>query len=274
MIETWRPTAPVFDRRVTIMELWRDQVALQKLVPDCAFARPISIDEARSRGVFSRRVIIERNWIMALRQPFPSSPSRPPKFSIHLTDEDGRLCVFCFCELYPAKRMIELVADGDADEMRWSGSNEVYLPNGVRIAGDSFAVLEKIVEHEYTRDEAAWVTPEPYATMWRTFGRKGAVVDDDGNELKPIAIATTGRRSRRERKPRERVERVKREASPRRERVDGQTTIADIAQEVGMLPRDARAILRKANEPKPASGLWAWGEADAERIRKLLTSSS
>ena len=46
-------------------------------------------------------------------------------------------------------------------------------------------------------------------------------------------------------------------------------TVATIAESLNILPREARARLRKASVPKPDSG-WMWSEAEAEEIKELI----
>lgn len=61
---------------------------------------------------------------------------------------------------------------------------------------------------------------------------------------------------------------AKKDVSPRVSR-DGLITIADLAKEFDMIPREARAILRHHKFPKPAQG-WAFTTADCEAVRALL----
>lgn len=47
-------------------------------------------------------------------------------------------------------------------------------------------------------------------------------------------------------------------------------SIADIAREYGMDPREARKRMREAGIPKPAHGAWSWTAKEAEAIRLKL----
>jgi hypothetical protein len=71
------------------------------------------------------------------------------------------------------------------------------------------------------------------------------------------------------------TKRVKRAAaSERRSRrsAPGTITVQSIAEELKMLPRDARAALRAAKEPKPEIG-WAGDETWAAHIREVLSKA-
>jgi len=54
-------------------------------------------------------------------------------------------------------------------------------------------------------------------------------------------------------------------------KVRGEVTVAGIAKEYGLIPREARALLRAAKLPKPKGG-WAYDAKDAalEKVREVL----
>jgi hypothetical protein len=79
------------------------------------------------------------------------------------------------------------------------------------------------------------------------------------------------------RKPKgERVARVgsdkpAREKKEKKPKVDktGLVTISQIAEELKVIPREARGVLRSNAVPKPDAG-WAWPPAEADAIRKMV----
>jgi hypothetical protein len=71
----------------------------------------------------------------------------------------------------------------------------------------------------------------------------------------------------------ERLKGLKKERQPKRPARDGLISVGDIAKKAGLLPREARAILRSAKEPKPACG-WAFDTTTAGRIEGLLRAGA
>lgn len=68
----------------------------------------------------------------------------------------------------------------------------------------------------------------------------------------------------------ERAEKTPKASSkPKRE---GLVSVAAIAAELDVSPKEARASLRRANESKPEAG-WAFSGADVERIKRVITDN-
>lgn len=72
------------------------------------------------------------------------------------------------------------------------------------------------------------------------------------------------RAARPERTPRERTPRT-----PRTPRAEGLVTLAELCEQIGMDPKDARGLLRRGPFTKGSSG-WAWSEGEAREVGKWL----
>lgn len=185
---------------------------------------------------------------MALEKPFPSNPHRPAKHVIWFSRRNNLLQINGFCTLYAAKKFVEAVI-GD-EEYKWRDTNEfITVDSGMIVKSDT---LEDIIEHEYSPQETAWALPEPYASeahFLATGERYSAKPPPKDFEVVPIP--------------------QRRSSTPRPSR-DGLTTLATICADIKLDPREARAILRKSNTPKPATG-WSGDDAWAKSIKQLLT---
>lgn len=181
--------------------------------------------------------------------PFPSSPTRPPKFGIYAWNPEGLFCYETFYAEYAAKRFIEALV---GDDYRWLNHQTILGANGVKVStttstvvsrkDDESSDLEDIIEYEMNAEEEEWEPPVPYLQRWMSFASR----------MPSYAVPST--RPIKTERPR---------------RVEGAITIGAIAEELGLAPSKARAILRSAQVEKPAAG-WEWSADDAEKIKKLL----
>lgn len=202
-----------------------------------------------------------------MEQPYPSSPSVPPKYCLYMRyphdapEGEARLLIVNFYGTYAAKKTLEAVI-GD-DEYKWKMSNKstmlrgnpdtIITSRGVKIREPS--ALDEIIEYEYTREEEAWEVPPEKLRTIRSFLRPypdEAIPSENGkHEEEPL------RRDRAERTPR-----------PSRE---GLVNISEICERLRLEPRNARAILRKAQIAKPEQG-WAWPADEAAKIEAEIKS--
>lgn len=187
-----------------------------------------------------------------LEEPFGSPPGRPGKYVLYLqrdSDPDGHsMACYIFAAKYAAKKFIEALA-GEGYE--WVGDTIIRTETRTTVRCDK---LKAILDHEYTLAEMGWDLPDPH----RGYARRYHLVGD-------LAIEEA-------KNPEMRAERAAKTRTPRASR-DGMTSIGDLAEELGIPPRDARGVLRKAKMPKPAQG-WAWPASEVEAIREMLRKAS
>lgn len=189
-----------------------------------------------------------------LEEPWSSAPKRPARYALYCFNEDkNRRYIETAYALYAIKKIFEAVVDGE--EYKWLKTTEICLAeSGIRIRSDK---LEEIIEYEYTEAEEAWEPGVPYTTYI--------------NQLKHgERIADTLEQAERNERGELKVTSKKASTKPRASR-DGLVTVQAIAEELGVLPRDARGVLRAKKLQKPAAG-WAWSEKEAEDIKKMLQS--
>jgi len=193
-----------------------------------------------------------RRKISTLPDPHPSPPARCGKYVLYINKGEDKAWAIIWMEAYAAKKFVEACL-GD-HPYKLESANFLKAANGVTIRTDprdkdgKAYTIRGILAHRYTKLEQEWELTQPSA--------RTAYIICHG---KP---------------PNEPKLKVVREPKPKRERVprasrEGLTTIQDLAAELDMKPRDARAKLRKAKIPKPDAG-WAWADDDLEDIKTIL----
>lgn len=190
------------------------------------------------------RFHMERLHIMAnqLREPFPSNPSRPPRFVIR-AHRDSALSVQTFYAEYAAQAWLKLLSP--SLDFKWLSSTKAHIPDiDVTISSPH---LEELVEYEPTPRELDWEIPQPYPRF---------AAQIRGEEYKPpvnkLAEALSQAQSRPAPAPR----------APRS--TPGQYTPADVAASLNIPASAVRRALRKLNMPRP----YQW--ADLETITKQV----
>lgn len=196
-----------------------------------------------------------------LEEAFPASPSRNPRYGFYCHNQNGAFTYQNFCGIYAAKRFIETITEGTP--FKWLNCGTILAENGVRISTTTnpnpeitdhkYFGLEEVIEHEYSPEEEAWQVPEPYASSWPRFPRRGAPRERSDDDDTP---------ARKTREPKaERPARPQRDAS--------NVTISTIAEQMSIDPSKARGALRKAGEQKPPAG-WEWLPSEVERIKAII----
>ena len=109
--------------------------------------------------------------------------------------------------------------------------------------------MEKVIEYELTSLEDQWQVPEPMSSNIRRFLSKPILRPEETSSPIPSPPRSEPR-------------------APRPSK-DGLVTIATIAQDIGLDPREARAALRALKIEKPDAG-WAWPSDEAEKIKEQL----
>jgi hypothetical protein len=240
-------------------ELLKEYNKLAKTATDSAF-KPLKTDHEFSDEVMQGRIdhlkrVVNLEKTTHLPKPFPSSPSIKPKHVLKITKPgDDMLIMLSFAATYAAVAFISAACDNKMGKLKWADHNTVHLPHDYLLSADT---LEDIFEHTLSKEENAWLLPEPYSTHAKNIFEGKSVqakleyIDPEFKKLKE-----------------ERTERIKKSRAKPTASRDGLITLATICEEVGMSPRDARMILRKKSKKTEAG--WAWPDAEADTIRRLL----
>lgn len=198
-----------------------------------------------------------------LDHPFPSSPSRPPKFHISFihTRGDRLLQSVGFGAIYSARKFIDTVV-GES-EIKWRGDDAFHVEDlDITVKGTG---LEDIMEHDLTKAEEDWELPDPY------LGDATSIATGERRKLAPPKRMSEADAAEDHKKQRgDAPAKAERKASKPRASVDGLTTLAQICEDIGMEPREARVILRKSDTKKPDAG-WAWDPKEAAKVKATLS---
>lgn len=194
-----------------------------------------------------------------LEMPFPSCPSRPPKFCIYCRYPfdapagRARRFVWTFRAAYAAKRFVDTILEGR--KFKWRNDHTIQTTCGIEIrameadheVGEKrYNDLERVMDYEYASTaEEEWVIPQPHANTLATF-------------LRPFGDVAP---------PRKDVGRVAPPA-PRASR-DGLVTVGQICERLKVEPREGRSILRRQKVDQPDAG-WAWPADEAAKIEALI----
>lgn len=198
--------------------------------------------------------------------PWPSSPSNPPIHCLTLSKHEEGLgwhhASASFRETWGAKRLLEHWLKG-ADVIDGGFADRIELPGGVIVKGIDI----KVWQHVTTAAELEWEIPEDYAKMlarirhatWRV--SLPAELSDDtppGDDTPAIARTPKAIAAFKPQRP----------AKP-----SDMTTIGQLAEQLKIIPRVARGILRDSGLVKPEYG-WAFSAAELPAITKLLKDKS
>lgn len=234
-----------------------------------------------------RRQAAERHS-SAVESPFPSSPTRPPKYSLHFSDAEGRIYTPGFATCFGAKKAVDYVLE---QSYSWEWKSKTLIRAYTNSEEDTkedrwleikSEELEEIIEYEWlNQSEAEWILPTPFdRELDRIRGIKFDSRVSEESQRDTKRVGTTGKRRRGadddesstgakgtdRHQPRvDGDEGVKRGRS---RRDDALVSLADIAEELGIEPRKARAALR-GKVDKPAGG-WSWPKDEIDAIKKLL----
>lgn len=195
--------------------------------------------------------------LLGLAEPFSSAPFRGADYQFYCEGGPGGKEAFYHimaCAPYAAKKFLDAVMQGA--EYRWVDEYG-HMQQAIRLHGSNMRItgptLEKVLKHEYTEDEARWEIGEPMLSEIKRFldptYRSFKVVEGGGGKV-------------------EKPKREKKERKPRPSR-DGLVSVADIAKEMEINPREARGALRAMKAEKPAEG-WAWPKDKVEEIKKII----
>jgi hypothetical protein len=187
---------------------------------------------------------------MALADPFPHPPQKAGKYQVRIFRDKDLKALLIFAACYAARHFVDLCLK----DQKWDyvGDHRLEADDGhILIWSEQ---LHEIMDHKMTQEEAAWELPRPYPNYAHM------VLDGTWSDSKEVKA---------EPEPHP-APATKHEKTPKSSR-DGLISIGQIATELRLDPREARAILRKKNIEKPTAG-WAWSEEEVLAIKKLLTS--
>lgn len=174
------------------------------------------------------------------------------------------IAVHIFNAKYAAKKFLDLLFGND--ELAWDidedgneSDDAVVSSSGIFVRNRHGAdwTLREVWEHEYSILEMGWQMPQPYRN--HALAARAAITT-------PVEYTPDGEVKGPTQGPTKR-------ASVSRAARTGMTTIIDIAKEIGIEPRDARAALRKAKIEKPAAG-WAWNAAEIDAVTAMVKKAA
>lgn len=206
---------------------------------------------------------------LGLPTPFPSSPTRSPKYVVRFENKtSGLFYITNFCELYAAKYPTALVLD--EREWVWKNEKTIQCTDGMIVHSDD---LEQIVEYKLTTKERQWVPPSPYYGEWHNIASGKPIHEKrqqrsqaPENAEAPVTAKKPRRASSDDPGEPQQAKQRERTARPAK---DGLTSIATIAEQLDKDPKQCRIALRKSNTPKPDAG-WAWPKDELESVKAII----
>lgn len=183
---------------------------------------------------------------LGLPEPYAASPGRPGKYCLYVTRGERLITHIC-CTEYAAKKFLDILLENE-NGAKVNGPTDddmIMTVSGLSIRGWK---LYQLIDYKLSTKEEQWELDERYVKQVMRFK-----VDRE---------ESTGE----ETPARTRKEKVERTPKPSKE---GLITIGQIAEELKMEPRDARAALRAAKVDKPSPG-WCWAKNEVDEIKKIL----
>lgn len=207
--------------------------------------------------------------------PYAHHPKKPGIYVIYIDwKEKDRSCVHIYAEAFGAKRHLDIllqdleyeVVDDDAligiiDDKRW-----LIAENGIRVRCSR---LQDILDHVDSPEEAEWKMESRNIRSIEAFRYGAAKTPRESFDQPEVELPQDT--EKKVRRARTRKANAEPKTRAPREIPDGLIAVATIAESLNILPREARARLRKASVPKPAIG-WLWSEAEAKEIEKLIAN--
>lgn len=222
-----------------------------------------TLQEEQARGTLTIAIITHRTRTMAkqyydkatgLTQWHPDALyGAPSRYGFYVWKSNGNFCFHNFHATYAAQKFVLMMINDE--DYKWLSDDTLITATGTKIKAEWRCSFEEVMEYVPTKQEAQFVFPVPYQGMFERF--VGIA------QSRPVTID----------KPPSREKETKQDRLPRAPRPDDLTSLADIATELNIEPRDARQILRKTNTPKPDHG-WAWAKDAVDTIKRILKSAS
>lgn len=194
----------------------------------------------------------------ALEHAWPASPTRPPRFVLYCTNHaTDRQYIVNTYSLYAARKLFDaLVGENDVEPSPLDPDRTMTFGD-IDIKSDQ---MDSILAHVYVPAAIEWELPAPYPSEIESFLT--------GRRMSKAVETTAANGIISKSAP------VERKTVERKLKVDrtGKITVQQLAEEIGIDPRDARAALRKAGTPKPDGG-WLGDESWAKDIRTILQAA-
>lgn len=190
-----------------------------------------------------------------MEQPFPSSPVRPPRFSVSVYRDGMFAASFSFYAAYAARHFLDDFQE--EEEYHEVGQYRLESPDGRFVLKSDG--LPELVAHRMTAEERKWQLPTPYpkTIMQIKTGVYGTRDEAEAAPRKPVQAPVVTKAPKPAR-------------TPKPERT-GLVSAIEIAQQMKLEPREVRNALRKSGEAKPDAG-WAWPTSEVDRIKKVIQS--
>lgn len=191
---------------------------------------------------------------LGLPLPYPAAPYRPGKHCLYVHKGQGFMTAI-FAATYSAKKYLDILL-GDDEISKVKGitgvEDTIVSSTGIRVRCSE---IQEIIDHKYSAKEEEWQIEEPHTTQALSFRSNS----HDRIELSgPTAEGETPTRIKREKK----------QSTPKPSK-EGLVSIAEIAAQLNMQPREARGILRDKKIPKPGAG-WCWDKGEVDNIKQIL----
>lgn len=180
--------------------------------------------------------------------------SLPIVLYCYRTDGSYRMITAHFAEQWEARRFLEVLWNADPwqwEEKRMTSDPQLITHGGIRVRAVG---LDQIVAYDYSDTTRNLLLSDENLRRAR---QVMTALPDPDEVREAIESARAERRVRLER--------------PKVDR-EGKVTISDIAEELDMEPREARAILRSLKIEKPLGG-WLFDPAEVEIIKQHLTEN-
>lgn len=205
-----------------------------------------------------------------LPEPFPASPSRPPKYTLWFTKKGDTKAIINFAATYSAKRFVDEVVQKTS--YKWKDDYTIVLSTGLEIQCEPN--LDKIIEYVYPELEGDWKLPTPYdriAQMIRTGNYEKIdsvlpssqvhdVKEDGGFKSGRVAMKGTNQQQ------------VTKKSVSKGDVPKGWLTLADVCTAAKVDPREARQQLRKHWKKHDAG--WVFDPKDKAKVIAVVKGSA
>jgi hypothetical protein len=189
--------------------------------------------------------------------PFPSSPSKPSRYSItaiktYPGEAHARTYAVSFRELYGAVTWLRLMIGNEPCVQRGC---ELTTASGIKLRSYE---LDAILAYELVGKEASYRLPDEYMMTVARFRRGTWEIPAEPVIVEMRTITDHKVRSKRKAVP------ITKDTLP-----DGFVTISQLVRDTPISPMNARALLRASQYVKPSYG-WAFAPSQVADIKKLL----
>lgn len=170
------------------------------------------------------------------------------------TDGSYRMITAHFDDLWEARRFLEVLWNADPwtweDKRMVASSPQLITQRGIKVRAET---LDEIVAYDYGNDTRDLELADEH----RRRAHQIMTALPDPEEVREAIVATKAERQAKKERPK--IDR------------EGKVTIGDIAEELGMEAREARAILRSLKLEKPPGG-WLFDPTEVDAVKEKLNA--